>query len=110
MRKKIFLGVILFFLIATMKVSFTSHECKDSAYALQHYMTNNIFNKYKLYHIDSFSLNYSDSTICVFTVNGITKKEPRKRISCNVFLEKNSKGIWKVQRVYENLGTTNIKN
>lgn len=83
-----------------VKYVYTSNRCKNIDYAVEKYFTTGIFNKYEMYQISSSNLSFSNGTIAVVKIYGTEKKIPHKKVAYSVFLEKNSRGTWKVKKVY----------
>lgn len=77
------------------------YNSREITYVIERYLTTGIFNPHKLFDINNFQLSFSDGRLAVVRVNGLQKKSPHKKIDYDVFLEKNSKGIWKVKKLYQ---------
>lgn len=69
-------------------------------YAIKHYTTDGLFNKNKLYSLDNYTTKFSNNTFCIVEVTGTDNNPPYKTIVYDLHLEKNSKGIWKLIKVY----------
>ncbi|WP_125154725.1 hypothetical protein [Clostridium rectalis] len=102
-KNKIFLIllIIILSLISFIKYRVVTYKCKEVTYAVERYLTAGLFNSHKLHSINNFHLSFSDGNIAVVKVMGVEKKSPHKKITYNIFLEKNSKGIWKVKKLYQ---------
>jgi hypothetical protein len=94
----IILSLILIFSIGVFK--YTENKSKNMSYAIEKYATSGFFNKHKLSIIENYYLAFSDGKIAVVEVTGITKKLPHKKIKYKLFLEKNTREVWKVKRLY----------
>lgn len=94
----LFLSVIL--VGGLIKYTYITSKSKNIDYAVKRYFTTGIFNNYKMYNVETINLSFSNGSIAVVKVEGIAKKLPNKKVSYSAFLEKNSRGTWKVKKVY----------
>lgn len=83
-----------------IKFTYTSNRCKNIDYAVRHYFTSGIFNRYKMYNIGTLDLSFSNGNIAVIKIDGMEKKSPHRQVAYSVFLERTSQGIWKVKKIY----------
>lgn len=83
-----------------IKYIYISKRCTNINYAVQNYFTTGVFNNYKMYKLDTINLSFSNGTIAMVKIDGLEQKSPHKKVAYSVFLEKNSRGIWKVQKIY----------
>jgi hypothetical protein len=100
MKKFLMITLSLVIIGGFIKYTYTSNRCKNIDYAVQHYFTTGIFNSYKLYNIGIADLSFSNGNIAVVKIDGMEKKSPHRKVEYSVFLEKNSSGIWRVQKIY----------
>lgn len=101
--KKFFIICLSVILVGGLiKYTYITNKSQNIDYAVQRYFTTGIFNKYKMYGIETFDLSFSNGSIAVVKINGLEQKSPHKKVAYSVFLEKNSRGIWKVKKVYPN--------
>lgn len=101
--KRLIVVIIVAALIVSLgfyKFTIAGTKYKDINYAVETYMTSGFFNKNKLYTVDDMKLSFSDGIIAVMTVKGTENKAPHRNMTYDVFLEKNKRGLWKVQKVY----------
>ncbi len=95
-----------------IRYNYTSSKCKNVNYVVKKYFTTGILNNYKMCDISTINLCFSNGTVAVVKVEGMEDKSPHKQTAYNVFLEKNSKGIWKIKNIYvteANLKAPSIK-
>ncbi|KAJ50881.1 hypothetical protein BD780_000109 [Clostridium tetanomorphum] len=93
--------LIILMICSLIRYRIICYKSKEITYVVERYLTTGIFNTNKLYGINNFHLSFSDGKVAVVKVNGLQKKSPHKKINYNIFLEKNSKGIWKVKKLYQ---------
>jgi hypothetical protein len=72
---------------------------KDMTYSAQQYLTTGIFNKYKLYNVEYYHLLFSDTKESILQVQGIEYSVPHKTATYKLYMQKNSSGIWSVEKV-----------
>lgn len=106
MKKFLIICLSIFLVGGFIKYSYTASRCKNIDYAVEHYFTTGLFNSYKMYSIDTIDLSFSNTNIAVVKIGGMTQKSPHKRVAYSVFLEKNSNGTWKVEKIYPEQVTT----
>jgi hypothetical protein len=94
----IVLGIILLFGIIDYK--YTQNRYKDITYAVENYLTSNLFNTHKLTSVDTIQLSFSDPTVSVLTITGTQKSSPHRKVTYKIVVEKEQNGTWKVIRVY----------
>lgn len=92
---------IIMILSIVIRYRIIYYKSKEITYVVERYMTTGMFNSHKLFGINDFHLSFSDGKLAIIRVNGLQKKSPHKQIEYDVFLEKNSKGIWKVKKLYQ---------
>jgi len=100
MRKFFILCLSAILVAGLVKYIYITNKSKNIDYAVERYFTTGIFNNYKMYDIETISLSFSNGSIAVVKVEGIEKKLPNKKVTYNAFVEKNSRGTWKVKKVY----------
>ncbi len=100
MKKFLAICLTVIILGGFIKFTYTSNKCKNVDYAVQHYFTSGIFNRYKMYNIGTLDLSFSNGNIAVVKIDGMEKKSPHRQRAYSVFLERNSQGIWKVKKIY----------
>ncbi|MDW8802234.1 hypothetical protein P8V03_13850 [Clostridium sp. A1-XYC3] len=100
MRKLLLLCLSVVLVGGLIKYTYISNKSKDINYAVENYFTTGIFNEYKMYQISSSDLSFSNGTVAVVKIDGTEKKIPHKKVAYSVFLEKTSRGTWKVKKVY----------
>lgn len=102
--KKILQFVILLSVVSiisiVLKTRIISYKSQEITYAVEYNLTHGIFNRYKLHGINNLEMSFSDGNIAVVRVEGTEKSTAREKVVYNVFLERNSKGVWKVQKLY----------
>ncbi|MFL0194911.1 hypothetical protein ACJDU8_04880 [Clostridium sp. WILCCON 0269] len=99
--KKFILSIIVILLaILLVKNIYVSNKCIDINYAVENYFTTGIFNKYKLCNMENIDLSFSNGKIAFVKVEGMSSKTPHREMKYTVSLEKNSKGTWKVKKIY----------
>lgn len=99
--KKFFIICLSVILVGGLiKYSYITTKSKNIDYAVKTYFTTGIFNNYKMYNIETINLSFSNGSIAVVKVEGMEKKPPNKKVTYSAFLEKNSRGIWSVKKVY----------
>lgn len=99
--KKFFMICLFIILVGGLiKYTYITNNSKNIDYAVERYFTTGIFNNYKMYDIETINLSFSNGSIAVVKVDGIETKPPHKKVAYSAFLEKNSRGIWKVKKVY----------
>lgn len=90
-------AIIVFSIINS---KYTSYRCKDLDYAIKNYTTTGIFNKHKLYSVESYEIKFSDGNFAIIDVKGLENKAPYKVVTYKLHIQKNSKGTWKVKEYY----------
>lgn len=100
MKKLLFVIALIIIIMPIASYQITAHKCRDLQYAVQKSMTSGIFNKDKLYQIDSFALSFSDGSIALVKVQGVKSNAPHDRAAYNVLMEKSKNGVWKKRKVY----------
>jgi hypothetical protein len=99
--KKFFIICLSVILVGGLiKYTYITTKSKNINYAVERYFTTGIFNNYKMYNIETINLSFSNGSIAVVNVEGMEKKPPNKKVTYSAFLEKNSRGIWSVKKVY----------
>lgn len=99
--KKFLLICLLVVLIGGLiKYIYTLNRCSNINYAVENYFTTGIFNKNKMYQLSNINLSFSNGTLAVVKIDGLEQKSPHKKVAYSVFLEKNSRGTWKVKKIY----------
>jgi len=96
--------LILYLLILTLILLFACHNIENSkrknmTYSAQQYLTTGIFNKYKLYNVEYYHLLFSDTKESILEVQGIEYSGPHKTGTYKLYMQKNSSGIWSVEKV-----------
>ncbi len=100
MKKFLFLTILIIISLVITKNIYTSINCRNIDYAVTHYFTTGIFNKYKIYDMQDMTTSFSNGAVAFIKVEGISSESPHRRVGYTVFLEKNNRGIWKVKKVY----------
>lgn len=100
-HNKILVLLILLILFSFIRFKIIQNNSRDLAYSVERYLTSSIFNFKKLNHIDSLHMTFSDGRLAVVQVAGKQKKTPHKNVKYDVLVQKNSKGIWKVKKLYQ---------
>lgn len=100
-HSKILVFLILLILFSFIRFKIIQNNSRDLAYSVERYLTSSIFNLNKLHHIDSLHMTFSDGKLAVVQVDGKEKKSPHKKVKYDVLVQKNSKGIWKVKKLYQ---------
>lgn len=100
MKKFLILFLSAIIIGSLIRYDYTYSKCKDMKYVVQKYFTTGILNNYKMCSVSKVNLSFSNGNIAVVKVDGVEDKSPHNKISYNVFLEKNTKGTWKVKNVY----------
>lgn len=100
MKKFLLICLSLILTGGLIKYIYISNRCKNINYAVENYFTTGFLNNYKMYELNNISLSFSNGTIAVVKLDGLEQKSPHKKVTYSVFLEKNSRGIWKVKNVY----------
>lgn len=108
MKKFIFSLTLILFAIIIIKNTYISKKCTNINYAVENYFTTGIFNKYKIYGMEDVNLSFSNGKDAFIKVKGISCKVPHHNVEYTVFLEKDSKGSWKVKKVYSSYAETTI--
>ncbi|MBA5851285.1 hypothetical protein H2684_08195 [Clostridium sp. cel8] len=101
MKKLISILISIFLLGNVIYYKHNINMCKDMNYAVNRFFTEGIFNKYKLYKIDSKNVYFSNGEISFLKISGISYNSPYREVTYRVLVKKDSKGIWKIERVYE---------
>lgn len=83
-----------------LRIRIISYKSQEINYAVEYSLTHGIFNRYKLYGINNLEMSFSDGNIAVVKVQGIEKNKSHRKAVYNVFLERTSKGVWKVKKLY----------
>ncbi len=100
MKKLLMVVLVLVCIFSSWKINSEKAKSKDLYYASQKYVTTGLFNRNKLYKVESSKLIFSDGTTSVIVVTGIEKALPHKKTSYKLFVKKNNQGIWKVKNIY----------
>lgn len=100
MKKLLVICLSVFLVSALIKYAYTTSKSENIDYVVQHYFSTGLFNGYKMSSIDTINLSFSNTSVAVVKVAGLAEKSPHERVSYNVFLQKNSNGIWTVEKVY----------
>lgn len=109
MKKFLIILLSLAIIGGLIKYKYTYNKCTDINYTVQKYFTTGIFNDNKMCSISKINLSFSNGSIAVINVDGMENKSPHKKVAYNVFLEKNTKGIWKVKNVYVSKPNLNLE-
>ncbi|WP_097027881.1 hypothetical protein [Clostridium peptidivorans] len=103
-NKKILKYVILLSVISILSIvlrtRIISYKSKEINYAVEYNLTHGMFNRYKLYSVHNLEMSYSDGNIAVVRVEGIEKNKSHRKALYNVFLERTSRGVWKIKKLY----------
>lgn len=103
-NKKILKYVILLSVVSVLSIvlrtGIISYKSQEINYAVEYTLTHGIFNPYKLHSVNNLEMSYSDGNIAVVRVEGIEKNKSHRKALYNVFLERTSKGVWKVIKLY----------
>jgi len=99
--KYITIIIVLLLVILYIHHIILIHKCSDITYAAEYYTTNGIFNKNKLYKIDSYYLKFSDGHESTLVIAGIKKNPPHKVASYELTLIKDKSNIWKMKSIKE---------
>lgn len=102
MKKFICILISISLMVSILYYTNNLNKCRNFNYALNRYFTTGIFNRYKLYNIDNTQLYFSNGKVSFLKIDGISAKSPHERTNYTVFMQKNSYGIWKVEKVYFN--------
>lgn len=100
MKKKLFIIASIIIFILILRYEIISYRCRDIDYAVKRCMTTGIFNRYKMYKIDNYTLTFSDGCVAYIKVEGIQNNAPHSRIAYNILMEKQKNGIWARKKVY----------
>ncbi|MEY8764429.1 MULTISPECIES: hypothetical protein [Clostridium] len=100
MKKFLSVIIIIFIILTITENVYMSIRCRDINYAVTHYFTTGIFNKYKIYGMENPTISFSNGTAAFIKVEGISSESPHRKIGYTVFLEKNNSGTWKIKKVY----------
>lgn len=103
---KVKFSYIIVTIVLLLAIVFIHHiiliqKCSDITYAADYYTTTGIFNKYKLYKIDSYYLKFSDGHESTLVITGIKKAPPHNVVSYELTLIKSKSNIWKVKNIKE---------
>lgn len=109
MKKFLIILLSIVLIGGLIKYKYDYNKCKDINYVVQKYFTTGIFNNYKMCSISKVNLSFSNGSTAVINVDGMEDKSPHKKVAYNVFLEKNTKGIWKVTNVYVSKPNLNLE-
>ncbi|MFL0250359.1 hypothetical protein ACJDT4_07970 [Clostridium neuense] len=94
-------AIVLFLAIVCIHHTILIQKCSDITYAADYYTTTGIFNKYKLYKIDSYYIKFSDGHESTLVITGIKKTPPHSVVSYELTLIKSKSGIWKMKNIKE---------
>ncbi|MHC6180768.1 hypothetical protein ACYUJ6_13090 [Clostridium sp. JNZ X4-2] len=100
MKKLISAVILIIVTLTTIKYIYISNKCTDMDYAVTHYFTTGIFNKYKVYDMQEMTTSFSNGAVAFIKIEGISNKSPHRKVGYTVFLGKNNRGVWKVKKVY----------
>lgn len=100
MKKLLLICLSVALLCGLIRSIYILNKCKNINYAVESYFTTGFLNNYKMYELNNMSLSFSTGTIAVVKLDGLEQKSPHKKVTYSVFLQKNSRGIWKVTKVY----------
>ncbi|MCI1944502.1 hypothetical protein [Clostridium luticellarii] len=100
MKKLVSAIILITVTIIISKNIYTSNKCTDIDYAVTHYFTTGIFNKYKVYDMQDMTTSFSNGAVAFIKFEGISSRSPHRKVGYTVFLEKNNRGVWKVKKVY----------
>ncbi len=92
--------IVILFLSLTVYNNYCENNCKDINYAIKKYTTKGLFNKYKLFKLESSTIEFMDNRIAIVKVTGIIDKAPYNIIEYKLELQLNKNGIWKVVQYY----------
>jgi hypothetical protein len=100
-KKKLFVLciIVLITLFISTYHNIENNKRKDITYSAQQYLTTGMFNKYKLYNVDFYHLLFSDTKEAILEVQGMEYKVPHKTAKYKLFMNKNSSGIWSVNKL-----------
>ncbi|MBU5485707.1 hypothetical protein KQI86_15410 [Clostridium sp. MSJ-11] len=93
--------IVILVILAFIRIRIIRINSREITYSVERYVTSGIFNRNKLHHVNNFHITFSDGKIAVVQVIGPQKKSPYKKVKYDVLVEKNSKGIWKVKKLYQ---------
>lgn len=100
MKKFMIIFISTLFTITMIEKIYISYKCRDINYAVKNYFTTGIFNKYKIYNMEDINMYFSNGTVAFIKIKGMSTKMPYQKLGYTVFLQKNSRGIWKIKKVY----------
>ncbi|NMM65054.1 hypothetical protein HBE96_20945 [Clostridium sp. P21] len=100
MKKFLILLLPIILVSCFIRYNYTISKSTDIKYVIEEYFTTGILNSYKMCTVSKVNLSFSNGNIAVVKIDGMEDKSPHKKVSYNVFLEKNNKGNWKVKKVY----------
>lgn len=99
--KYIIIITFLIFVILYIHHIILIHKCSDISHAAEYYTTTGIFNRNKLYKIDSYYLKFSDGHEATVVLVGIKKNPPHNVASYELTLIKNKSNIWRMKSIKE---------
>ncbi|AYD41126.1 hypothetical protein D4Z93_11585 [Clostridium fermenticellae] len=108
--KKIFTLILIILTLSSFVLAshiYHGSKCKNIEYAAQYYITTGIFNRYKLSNVNSTKLSFSNGQMAVVKVDGLAYKSPHRRLTYDIFLEKNNSGTWRMKKIYPDKSYSN---
>lgn len=100
-KSNLIIFIVILLLLAFIRIRIIYINSREITYSVERYVTSSIFNRNKLHHINNFHTTFSDGKVAIVQVVGPQRKSPYKKIKYDVLVEKNSKGIWKVKKLYQ---------